>query len=67
MNVLRISLKLVAAGALLVVGTVLLVLPGPGIPLLIGAIAILATEFAWAAALQGRMVGLWRRVSRRAP
>ncbi|MBX7160497.1 MAG: PGPGW domain-containing protein [Acidimicrobiia bacterium] len=44
--------KLVAvtvAGALLVlVGLVLMVLPGPGIPLLIAGLAVLATEYAWA-------------------
>lgn len=66
MRVLRIAFKLASAGALLLVGTVLLVLPGPGIPFLIGAVAILATEFAWAAALQTRMVTLWRQVGRRA-
>ena len=33
---------------LVVLGIVFLVLPGPGIPLIIAGLAILATEFAWA-------------------
>jgi uncharacterized protein (TIGR02611 family) len=33
---------------LLILGIVFLVLPGPGIPLIIGGLAILATEFTWA-------------------
>ena len=33
---------------LLVLGIVFLVLPGPGIPLIIAGLAILATEFTWA-------------------
>jgi hypothetical protein len=41
----------VAAGVgskLVVVGLALLVLPGPGIPILILGLIVLATEFAWA-------------------
>ena len=33
---------------LVVLGLIFLVLPGPGIPLIIAGLAILATEFAWA-------------------
>lgn len=33
---------------LVVLGLLFLVLPGPGIPLIIAGLAILATEFAWA-------------------
>ncbi len=33
---------------LLILGLIFLVLPGPGIPLIIAGLAILATEFAWA-------------------
>ena len=33
---------------LLVMGLIFMVLPGPGIPLVIAGLAILATEFAWA-------------------
>lgn len=37
-------------GGLLLVGLVLLVLPGPGLLLVIAGLAVLATEFAWAGA-----------------
>lgn len=40
---------------LVVVGIVLLVLPGPGIPMIIAGLAVLATEFAWAQAALGHM------------
>ena len=33
---------------LLILGLIFLVLPGPGIPLIIAGLAILATEFTWA-------------------
>ena len=39
---------------LLVVGLIFMVLPGPGIPLIIAGLAILATEFAWAEVLLNR-------------
>jgi hypothetical protein len=42
-------------GALVLTGLVLLVLPGPGIPLLIAGLVILATEFAWAESLLRRV------------
>ena len=35
-------------GTLVVLGIVFLVLPGPGLPLVIVGLAILASEFAWA-------------------
>ncbi|MGI8758130.1 MAG: PGPGW domain-containing protein [Acidimicrobiales bacterium] len=38
----------VLGGALIVGGLVLLVLPGPGMLLLVAGFAVLATEFAWA-------------------
>jgi len=40
--------------ALVIVGIVLLVFPGPGIPLIIAGLAILATEFAWAEVVLNR-------------
>ena len=43
--------KLVVAlvgGTVLLVGIALLVLPGPGIPIVLAGIAILASEFVWA-------------------
>lgn len=39
---------------LVVVGLVFMVLPGPGIPLVIAGLAILATEFTWAEILLNR-------------
>ena len=39
---------------LVVLGIVFLVLPGPGIPLIIAGLAILATEFAWAEVVLNR-------------
>lgn len=42
-------------GALVVAGLVLMVLPGPGIPLLVLGLVILATEFAWAEAILHRV------------
>jgi uncharacterized protein (TIGR02611 family) len=38
----------IAGGLLVLVGLVLIVLPGPGIPLIIAGLAILATEYVWA-------------------
>lgn len=35
-------------GTLVILGVIFLVLPGPGIPLIILGLAILATEFVWA-------------------
>ncbi|MHB1165666.1 MAG: PGPGW domain-containing protein [Candidatus Nanopelagicales bacterium] len=45
----------VVGGACALAGLVLLVLPGPGIPLLVVGLLILATEFAWAEALLQRL------------
>ena len=42
-------------GTLAVTGAILLVLPGPGIPLMIAGLVILATEFAWAESLLRRV------------
>ena len=39
---------------LVILGLVFIVLPGPGIPLIIAGLAILATEFAWAEILLNR-------------
>lgn len=40
----------VVGGGLIGVGVVFLVLPGPGIPLIVLGLVVLATEFAWAEA-----------------
>jgi drug/metabolite transporter (DMT)-like permease len=44
---LRAAVILGAFG-LLLIGALLLVLPGPGIPLIVAALALLALEFVWA-------------------
>jgi hypothetical protein len=44
-----------AGWVLLVVGAALLVLPGPGIPLVLGGITLLAREQPWARRLQRRL------------
>ncbi len=44
---LRAAVILGAFG-LLAIGALLLVLPGPGIPLIVAALALLALEFVWA-------------------
>lgn len=41
--------------ALIVVGIILLVLPGPGLLLIALGVAVLASEFAWAETVMGRM------------
>ena len=45
---LRYTVVLGAGGAVLAVGCALLVLPGPGIPVVLLGLAILALEFTWA-------------------
>ena len=43
------KIGMILAGAtLLIVGLVMLVLPGPGIPLILGGLTLLAKEFRWA-------------------
>lgn len=52
MEALRANVRRVAAivggSVLLAVGLALLVLPGPGIPLIIAGLALLSTQFEWA-------------------
>jgi hypothetical protein len=50
--------------ALIGVGTALLVLPGPGIPLILGGVALLAGDKA-RAKLEAGGKAVWRRLSRR--
>jgi uncharacterized protein (TIGR02611 family) len=54
---------LVAGLALLAVGAVMLVLPGPGILVCMAGLALLATEFAWARRLLARAREHARRIS----
>jgi Putative transmembrane protein (PGPGW) len=50
----RKALTISAGVVLLVVGTALLVLPGPGIPLIIAGLTLLGAHFAWARHLRER-------------
>jgi len=50
----RRALILLIGSTVVVVGVLLLVLPGPGILLIVVGLAILATEFGWAEALLAR-------------
>lgn len=65
MQLLKVAVKCLAAGVLISVGLVMIPLPGPGLPLVVGGIALLATEFVWAAELQSWLVSLFRRVTGR--
>ena len=56
-----------AGSALLLTGLVLLVLPGPGTPVLLAGLALLATEFAWAERALGRATAGIGWLARRRP
>lgn len=45
----------IAGASLLIVGLVMLALPGPGVPLIIGGLTLLAKEFRWAERLLTRV------------
>ena len=51
-------------GTVLLVGVALLVLPGPGLPIVAAGLAILATEFFWAKRALRRAKGAVARVRR---
>ena len=63
--VVRRTGLLIVGGLLTLVGLVLLVLPGPGIPLVIAGLAVLAPEFPWAQRHRDRITDAGRRVLRR--
>jgi hypothetical protein len=52
-------------GTVLLVGLAMLVLPGPGLPIIAGGLAILATEFLWARRAMHRAKGVVARASRK--
>jgi Putative transmembrane protein (PGPGW) len=52
---------LAAGWTLLAVGAVLLVLPGPGFPLVLGGLALLGRELSWARRLRRRIEAKVRR------
>jgi uncharacterized protein (TIGR02611 family) len=51
----------VTGGAIVVLGLILIPLPGPGIPVVIAGIVLLSTEFLWAARARDYGRGLWAR------
>jgi hypothetical protein len=57
--------RLVVGWTLLVSGAVLLVLPGPGVPLVLGGLALLAREQAWAGRLHRKVHECWIRARER--
>jgi len=61
----RRALVLLAGAALGLLGFVLLFLPGPGLPVLFCGLTVLATEFAWAERLLGRLRARVRRLATR--
>lgn len=52
----------VAGGAVVLLGLILIPLPGPGIPVVIAGIMLLSTEFAWAHKVRDFGSALWARV-----
>ena len=52
-------------GTLLLVGAALLVLPGPGLPIIAAGLAILATQFVWARRAVRRGKGMAARARRK--
>ena len=52
----------IAGGALVLLGLVMVPLPGPGIPVVIAGIVLLSTEFEWAARARDRGRELWARM-----
>ncbi len=52
-------------GTVLLVGVALLVLPGPGLPIIAAGLAILATEFFWAKRALRRAKGAFAKVRRK--
>ncbi len=53
-------------GTLFVVGVIFLVIPGPGLPLVIAGLAVLASEFAWAQYMLSRIKEKSQQVAQRA-
>ena len=63
--VVRRVVVAIIGGVLLLTGTALLVLPGPGIVVILAGIAVLSLEFEWAGRLVERARGLWHRIKSR--
>ena len=61
----RKALAVAAGSVLLAVGLALLVLPGPGIPLILAGLAILSAHYSWARRLRVRIVYETKRIAER--
>jgi hypothetical protein len=61
----REQLRTVAGWALLGTGAALMILPGPGIPLVLGGLALLARDRPWARRFRSRLRARARRAVRR--
>lgn len=64
-GVVRKTLLLLVGGALTLAGVVLLVVPGPGIPLILAGLAVLSPEFPWARRQRNRLRNAARLVWQR--
>ena len=60
---IRRALVVVGGFALLAAGGALMVLPGPGIPLVVAGLGLLSLEFEWARRLRVYVVGHAKRVA----
>ncbi|MDB4971830.1 MAG: hypothetical protein JWN48_171, partial [Myxococcaceae bacterium] len=56
----RVTLR-IFGGALVLLGVVMIPLPGPGIPVVVAGLFVLSTEFAWAARARERASALSAR------
>jgi len=65
MRLLILFVKCVGGGLLIITGIALIPLPGPGIPVILLGLAVLASEFEWAARVQTRLGSFVRRIWRR--
>ena len=55
----------VMGGTVLLIGVILLVLPGPGVLVMLAGLAILATEYAWARHYKQKLDEKWGKFRRR--
>ncbi len=56
-----------AGGSLLLLGAAMVVLPGPGLPVVAGALALLGREFPWASRALRCLSGFMRRRKKISP
>jgi hypothetical protein len=61
-NSARKVLAVTTGSLLLAIGLALLVLPGPGIPLILAGLGILSVHYSWARRLRTRISTLTRRI-----